>query len=265
MFTGGMGGRARRHGPARGRDLQYPIDLTLEEVVSGVDKTISIQRDAPCERCKGTGGEPGTQPITCTKCGGSGQFAQQRGFLTMYVTCDQCHGRGTINKNPCTTCRGRGTQLKTETLTVTIPPGVDSNMRLMAAQGMGEAGALGGPSGDLYVVIRVLIHNFFERKGDNLYCEVPISFYEATLGSKIRVPTINGTAMMNIPPGSQSGQLFRLRGKGVPKIRGIGTGDQIVQIKAITPTNLSRKQKDTLKELQESDKTNYRKGLKFKK
>jgi len=267
LFTGGGfgGARARRTGPSRGRDLQYPIDLTLEEVVSGVDKTIRIQRDAHCDRCHGSGGEPGTQPTTCTKCGGSGQVAQQRGFLTMYTTCDQCRGRGTINTKPCTACGGRGTQLKTETFTITIPPGVDTNMRLLAAQGMGEAGAEGGPSGDLYVVIRVLIHNFFSRKGDNLYCEVPISFYEAALGTKIRVPTISGSAMMNIPPGSQSGQLFRLRGKGVPKLRGIGTGDQIVQVKIITPTNLTKKAKDMLKELQMEDKVDYRKDVKGRK
>jgi molecular chaperone DnaJ len=266
MFTGGFGGaRARRTGPARGRDLQYPVDLTLEEVVSGVDKTIRVQRDAPCDRCHGSGGEPGTQPITCNRCGGSGQIKQQRGFLTMYMPCEKCQGRGTVNQTPCNACNGRGTQLKTETLTVSIPPGVDTNMRLMAAQGMGEAGIYGGPSGDLYVVIRVLTHPIFDRKGDNLYCEVPVSFYEAALGAKIRVPTINGSAMMNIPPGSQSGQLFRLRGKGVPKLRGVGSGDQIVQVKLVTPSNISRKAKDLIRELQQEDKTDYRKGLKFKK
>ena len=185
--------------------------------------------------------------------------------MTMFVPCDKCGGRGTINASPCKKCGGKGTEFKTDTITITIPPGVDNDMRLLAARDMGEAGANGGPAGDLFVAIRVLFHNFFERRGDNLYCEVPVSLYEAALGSKIRVPTINGTAMMNVPPGAQSGQLFRLRGKGVPKIRGVGKGDQIVQIKLVTPTNMSRKSKDLLKEMQKEDKTNYRKDLKFKK
>lgn len=265
FFSGGGRGRARSHGPLKGRDLLYPIDLTLEEVVSGVDKTISVQRQANCPTCHGSGGEPGTQPVTCDRCKGSGQVARQQGFMTMYVPCDKCGGRGTVNTSPCKKCSGKGTEFRTDTITVSIPPGVDNDMRLMAANGMGEAGANGGPAGDLYVAIRVLFHHFFERKGNNLYCEVPVNFYEAALGSKIRVPTISGTATMNIPAGAQSGQLFRLRGKGVPKIRGIGKGDQIVQIKLITPTNMTRKSKDLLKEMQKEDKTNYRKDLKFKK
>ncbi len=265
MFFGGRGGRARHTGPARGRDLQYPIDLTLEEVVSGTDKTIRVQHQSPCERCHGSGGEPGTQPVQCTACKGSGQTARQQGFMTMFTTCEKCGGRGTINTSPCTKCHGRGSELKSETLTINIPAGVDTNMRLLAAQGKGEAGMNGGPSGDLYVVIRVLIHRFFERKGDNLYCEIPLSIYEASLGAKIRVPTISGTATMNIPPGAQSGQLFRLRGKGVPKLRGVGTGDQIVQIKLVTPTNMNKKAKDLMKELQAEDKADYRKDLKYRK
>ncbi|HDS29866.1 MAG TPA: molecular chaperone DnaJ, partial [Firmicutes bacterium] len=239
--VGGRSGRTRT-GPRRGHDLQFVIDLTLEEAASGTKRTLRYKRHETCPTCRGSGAAPGTQPMKCTVCNGSGMVGERRGFMVFQQTCPRCHGSGKINTVDCSECHGRRFIEKEEVLTVDIPPGVDTNSKVRF-EGKGEAGDYGGPPGDLYIIARVAEHNFFVRKGDNLYCEIPINTYEATLGAKIRVPTLNGSTTVQIPAGVSSGEQITLKGKGIPHLRGWGSGDQIITLKVMTPSGLSTKQK----------------------
>lgn len=263
MFFGDRTGRAaRRRGPSRGADLQAVVDLTLEEVSKGTTKTLTIEHSVPCSYCGGSGAAPGSSPQTCSTCGGGGQVFSGGGFLRISQTCQVCHGTGQINTTPCDKCHGTGGERKTEKIAVKIPPGVTNNSRIRVG-GKGHAGSMGGPSGDLYVYTRVREHPFFQRIEDNLYCKIPITFTEAALGASIEVPTLTGKGKLRIVPGTQSGQQIRIKGKGIPHLRGWGQGDQICEIVVKTPVNLTTKEKKMLEELENVSQTDVRKDLKF--
>jgi len=262
LFGAAMGGTGRRsRGPMKGADLQYVVDLTLEEAAQGTGKNLRYKRHVTCPTCHGSGGAPGTQPSVCPVCNGQGMVGERRGFMVFQQTCPRCHGEGTINTVNCNECHGRRVIEKEESLKIDIPAGVDTNSKVRY-ESMGEAGMGSGPSGDLFIIARVREHDFFVRKGDNLYCEIPITVYEAALGAKIRIPTLNGSTTLTIPPGVSSGEQITLKGKGIPHLRGWGTGDQIVQLKVLIPAALNRKQKDLFKQLQDMDPTDVRKHLK---
>jgi molecular chaperone DnaJ len=240
----GHGGRSR---PRRGQDLQYSLELSFEEAARGVEKTLSIPRLVKCDTCGGDGCAPGKKPITCQHCGGSGQLRFQQGFFSIAKTCGSCNGQGTIIGDPCTTCRGRGAERRTRSVSVKIPGGVDTGSRLKL-RGEGELGTLGGPPGDLYVLIEVGEHPIFVRDGTDVVCDVPISFAQAALGTELRVPTLEGEAKLKVPAGTQSGHLLRLRGRGVPDLQGYGRGDQVVRVVVETPRKLSARQRELLEE-----------------
>ncbi|TCS43243.1 molecular chaperone DnaJ [Reinekea marinisedimentorum] len=250
IFGGGGGGRGRSS-VQRGSDLKYNLELTLEEAVRGVEKTIKVPTLVNCETCDGSGAKKGTSPTTCTTCGGSGQVRMQQGFFAVQQTCPTCSGTGKIIKEPCDSCYGRGVKEETKTLNVKVPPGVDTGDRIRLS-GEGEAGRNGGPAGDLYVEVHVRKHDIFERDGANLYCEVPISITEAALGGELEVPTLEGRVKLKIPHETQTGKLFRLRGKGVKPVRGHVVGDLMCRVVVETPVNLTARQKELLNELQES-------------
>lgn len=246
----GGGGRSRsRGGPQRGSDLRYNLDVNLEEAVHGTTTKIRIPTLVACKPCEGSGAKPGSKPVTCNTCGGVGQVRMQQGFFAVQQTCPTCRGRGTTISDPCTSCRGNGRVEEEKILSVKIPPGVDNGDRIRLA-GEGEAGTAGGPSGDLYVQIAVRPHKIFEREGKNLYCEVPISFVDAALGGEIEVPTLDGKVMLKVPEETQTGKLFRLRGKGVVPVRGGQAGDLICKVAVETPVKLSKQQKDILRQFQ---------------
>ena len=248
---GGGGRGGSRGGPQRGSDLRYTMDLTLEEAVRGVEKKIRIPTLTPCNTCEGSGAKPGTKPKTCTTCHGQGQIRMQQGFFAVQQTCPSCRGQGTIIEEPCTSCHGRGVKEETKTLSVKIPAGVDTGDRIRLA-GEGEAGSMGGPAGDLYVQVSVREHNLFHRDGRNLYCDVPISIVDAALGGELEVPTLDGRVKLKIPPETQSGKLFRLRGKGVLPVRGGPAGDLLCRVQVETPVNLTSEQKELLLKFQAS-------------
>lgn len=243
-FFGG-GGRAGRQ--ARGQDLAYSLEVSFEEAAFGTEKTVSIPRRVTCATCQGTGAEPGTRPQTCGTCRGSGQMRFQQGFFTVARTCNRCDGQGSVVTDPCTECQGAGAVRKTSNLQIKIPGGVDSGSRLKL-RGEGEAGPVGGIAGDLYVTIQVGEHPLFERQNNEVICELPISFPQAALGADIEAPTLEGKIKMKVPAGTQSGSIFRLRGKGIVDLRGRGRGDQLVRIVVETPTDLGAKQKELLEE-----------------
>ncbi|NMA69939.1 MAG: molecular chaperone DnaJ [Desulfitobacterium sp.] len=253
MFFGGGGG-GRRNGPVRGNDLQYDLTLTFEEAAFGTEKEIQIPRQETCSECQGSGAAPGTHPTNCSQCQGTGQIrATQRtpfGAIQTSKTCPNCNGTGQFIPNPCKECSGRGTVRKVKTLKVNVPAGSEHGLNLRFS-GSGEAGLRGGPPGDLYVVLNVRPHKFFEREGNDIYCEMPITFVQAALGAEIDVPTLEGKVKMKIPEGTQTGTVFRLRGHGIPYRRGSGRGDQHVQILVTTPTKLTDKQKELLREFGE--------------
>jgi len=264
LFGGAMGGaRAGRARTARrGADLQFVIDLSLEEAAKGVKRELRYRRHVTCTTCNGSGGAPGTQPTTCPVCGGRGVVGQTRGFMTFRQTCPKCHGTGQVNSVACSECQGNGVVDKEEVLPVKIPPGVDTNSRVRY-EAMGEAGLNSGPPGDLYIIARVAEHDFFVRKGDNLYAEIPITIYEAALGAKIKVPTlISGTTTVTVPAGASTGEQITLKGKGIPHLRGWGSGDQIVQLKVVTPSGLSKEQRKLFEQLKDLDKLDVRRHLK---
>ena len=238
------GGRTRQ---ARGDDLSYALDVSFEEAAFGTEKTISVPRRMRCPPCRGSGAKAGTQPRTCPTCRGSGQVRFQQGFFTVARTCDRCGGQGAMITDPCPECRGGGVVRKTSNLQIKIPAGVDTGSRLKL-RGEGEAGPTSGVPGDLYVAIRVAAHPLFERHDNEVVCELPISFPLAALGGEIETPTLEGKIKMKIPPGTQSGRVFRLRGKGVADLRGGLRGDQLVRVVVETPTKLGAKEKKLLKE-----------------
>ncbi|MEC9406277.1 MAG: molecular chaperone DnaJ [Abyssibacter sp.] len=239
---GGGGARA-----ARGADLRYDLPVDLEEAVNGVEKAIHIPTWDDCETCDGSGAKPGTKPKTCPTCQGAGQIRMQQGFFSVQQTCPTCRGRGEVIADACRDCSGRGRVEGEKTLSVKIPPGVDTGDRIRLT-GEGEAGERGAPPGDLYVQINVRAHDVFERDGNDLRCAVPLSFVTAALGGDIEVPTLKGRATLKIPEGTQSGRTFRLRGKGAPSVRGAGVGDLLCTVRIETPVNLSSKQKALLAE-----------------
>ncbi len=242
MFGGGG-----RDGSRDGADLRYDLELTLEEAARGVEKEISFRKHVTCERCDGTGAEPGSRRVTCPTCRGAGQVRRSGGIITFTQTCPSCGGAGSKIEKPCTACRGEGRTAKTTKINVRIPPGVDTGSRLRSA-GNGEAGLAGGQSGDLYIVLTIKEHELFERQGEDLFCEIPIKFTYAALGGTIEVPTLSGKASLKIPPATQSGTTFRLRGKGMPNLRGGAPGDQLVRVHVEVPTSLSGEQRRILEE-----------------
>jgi len=249
FFGGGRGGG--RGGPQRGSDLRYTLELNLEEAVRGTTVTIRVPTLVHCKTCDGSGAKRGTAPVTCTTCGGIGQVRMQQGFFSVQQTCPRCHGSGKMIADPCPDCRGQGRVEEHKTLSVKVPAGVDSGDRIRLA-GEGEAGTLGGPPGDLYVVVSVREHPIFQRDGKHLYCEVPISFADAALGGELEVPTLDGRVKLKIPEGSQTGKLFRLRGKGVAPVRGGAAGDLMCRVVVETPVNLSKRQRELLEEFRGS-------------
>lgn len=247
---GGGGGRGRG-GPQRGSDLRYTLDISLEDAVRGTTVEIKVPSLSGCDECDGSGARKGSSPVSCSTCGGIGQVRMQQGFFQVQQTCPTCRGRGKMIADPCPKCRGQGRVEKTKTLSVKVPPGVDTGDRIRLT-GEGEAGPDGGPPGDLFVQMSVRQHPIFERDGKNLYCEVPITFVAAALGGELEVPTLDGRVKLKIPPETQTGKLFRLRGKGVKPVRGGAVGDLLCRAVVETPVNLNKKQKELLKEFQES-------------
>jgi molecular chaperone DnaJ len=251
MFGDAMGGRGRgggqRGGAARGSDLQYNMDISLEEAFEGAEKTIRIPTWESCDTCDGSGAKKGTSASNCTSCGGAGRVRAQQGFFTVERTCPSCGGAGQVIKEKCGSCAGEGRMKTSKTLKVTVPAGIDHGRRIRL-NGEGEAGMKGGPAGDLYVLINVKSHKFYQREGSNLYCRVPVAMADAALGGEVKVPTIEGgKAEVKIPAGTQTGQQFRLKGKGMSVLHSSSRGDAYIEIFVETPVNLSGKQKDMLK------------------
>tara|TARA_R110002110_G_scaffold415748_1_gene654874 strand:+ start:117460 stop:118593 length:1134 start_codon:yes stop_codon:yes gene_type:complete len=246
----GGGGRGRG-GPQRGSDLRYTLDISLEDAVRGTTVEIRVPSLSACDVCDGSGAKKGSSPTTCGTCGGAGQVRMQQGFFQVQQTCPTCRGRGKSISDPCTACHGQGRVEKTKTLSVKVPPGVDTGDRIRLS-GEGEAGPDGGPPGDLFVQMSVKQHDLFERDGKNLYCEVPITFVAAALGGELEVPTLDGRVKLKIPAETQTGKLFRLRGKGVKPVRGGSVGDLLCRAVVETPVNLNKEQKTLLKKFQES-------------
>ena len=242
MFGGGS-----RDGGRDGADLRYDLELTLEEAARGVEKEISFRKLVSCERCEGSGAEPGSKRVTCPTCRGAGQVRRSGGIIVFTQTCPTCGGAGVKIEKPCIVCRGEGRVAKTTKLTVKIPAGVDSGSRLRSA-GNGEAAQAGGTPGDLYVVLSVKEHELFERQGDDLFCEIPIKFTLATLGGQIEVPTLTGKASLKIPTGTQSGTTFRLRDRGMPSLRGGRHGDELIRVHVEVPSALSAEQRKILED-----------------
>ncbi len=252
-------GRKMEEGPERGEDLTYTITIPFEEAVNGTVLTLQIKRKTRCSYCNGTGYEPGTGPRVCPNCGGRGRKTMHKGYMRFTVTCPVCHGTGQLPGTTCRYCGGEGRVDTTERIKVRVPPGVRDGGRLRIA-GKGNAGIKGGPPGDLYIIINVLPHRFFRREGDDIYITVPITVTEAALGARIEVPTIDGTAVVKVPPGTQSGQKLRLRGKGVKRPDG-SRGDMYVEVKIVPPDITDARVRDLLKKLQEIDRTNPREKL----
>jgi molecular chaperone DnaJ len=245
LFAGGR----RRGGPQRGADLRYDLEISFEESAKGAETTIQIPRQENCDTCRGTGAAPGSKPTTCPQCQGRGQLRYQQGFFTVARTCGQCRGTGQIITTPCSTCRGAGRVQRERKITVKIPPGIATGQRLRLF-GEGEGGAAGGPQGDLYVVVHVQEHPFFQRENNDLYCEIPLNYPTIALGGEIVIPTLEGDETFKIPEGTQTGQTFRLRGRGMPDVTGRGgRGDLLVTVTVITPKKLTREQRKLLEQL----------------
>ena len=253
MFFGG-GGRRNPNAPRQGDDLQYSMTITFEEAAFGTEKDIFIPKEESCSTCGGNGAKPGTRPETCSHCGGTGQLSVEQstpfGRIVNRRVCHHCQGTGQFVKEKCRTCHGNGKVKRQKKIHIKVPAGIDDGQQIRLA-GQGEPGENGGPPGDLYVVFTVQPHEFFERNGDDIYCEVPITFSQAALGDEIEVPTLHGKVKLKIPAGTQSGTKFRLRDKGIKNVRGYGQGDQHVNVRVVTPRNLNEKQKQLLRELAE--------------
>jgi molecular chaperone DnaJ len=256
FFSGIFGGRSRRSsrraGPTRGYDLETAVELTLTDIAKGAEKTIEFARQDICGECSGNGCAKGSSPGRCTTCGGTGQVAKGGGFFQMVSTCRQCGGSGQIITNPCKKCKGTGRVPKKRTVNIKIPPGVHEGQGIRVAS-EGEPGRGGGPRGDLYCYVRVQPHEFLQRDGNDLIAVVPISFTQAALGTTIDVPSINGTKGLKIPPGTQYGSVFRIKGQGLPDMRTHRTGDELVQITVETPTRLNAEQQELLREFAKSE------------
>jgi molecular chaperone DnaJ len=262
-FMGGRGGAGGRSRAQRGSDLRYNLRVSLEEAWSGAQKTIHVPTLVVCDACNGTGAEGGAEPVVCPTCSGMGKVRAQQGFFTVERTCPTCGGSGYIVKNPCRVCKGTGRVERERTLSVNIPAGVETGTRIRLA-GEGEAGVRGGPPGDLYIFIEVKEHPIFQRDGIHLYCPVPISITTAALGGEVEVPTIDGgRSRVKIPAGSQTGKQMRLRGKGMPALRGGGVGDMVIELRVETPVNLTARQRELLREFERLSEENNPEGDSF--
>lgn len=256
FMGGGRGGAGGRQRATRGSDLRYNLKVSLEEAFEGVQKTINVPTSVICGACSGTGAADGSEPTTCPTCSGMGKVRAQQGFFTVERTCPTCGGAGQIIKNPCQVCGGVGRVNKDRALSVNIPSGVETGTRIRLA-GEGEAGLRGGPSGDLYIFIEVSEHELFQRDGQDLFCRVPVSMSSAALGGDIEVPSIDGgRSRVKVPSGSQSGRQMRLRGKGMPGLRGGGHGDMFIELAVETPVNLTSRQKELLREFEKLSEEN---------
>jgi len=253
MFNmGGQGGR-RASRQQRGRDLKFDMRLEFEEAVFGVEREITIRRAEACETCEGSGSEGNKAAETCQQCGGRGQIRAQQGFFSIARTCPVCSGTGSVIRNPCKTCHGEARIQREHKILVKVPAGVEQDTRIRYT-GEGDAGRFGGAQGDLYVVLTVKAHKYFERDGDDVHCSVPISFAQAALGAEIEIPTLEGKETLKVPEGTQSGKEFKLKGKGVPHLSSYGKGDLIVEVRVQTPTKLNKQQKDLLRQLSDEIK-----------
>jgi molecular chaperone DnaJ len=261
VFGGARGAGGRRSSAQRGADLRYDLEMTLEEAAAGMTAQLRVPRLEACEACKGSGAAPGTQPESCPGCAGAGQVRYQQGFFSVARTCGQCRGAGRVIRTPCEACKGAGRVEREKQIEVKIPAGVETGSRLRLV-GEGEAGAQGGPAGDLYVVIHVKEHETFERQGNNLYASVPVTFAQAALGSETTVPTLDGQESLKVPAGTQTGTVFRLKGHGMPVLGGRGRGDLFVSVTVVTPTTLTREQRKLLEQLAQIEETDLSdKGL----
>lgn len=249
------GGRRRQQGPPRGANLRCEVSITFREAAFGTEKTISMNRAENCETCKGSGAKPGTSPQTCQHCRGAGVIQRSQGFFSIQETCPQCHGAGKVILDPCTSCRGSGRISKKTNLKIKIPAGSEDGTRIRIP-GQGETGPNGGQRGDLYCFVHVKPDEIFTRHGDNVVCEIPITFSQAALSAEIEVPTLKGKTTMKIPKGTQSGQMFRLRGQGIQNIHGYGVGDQIVTVNIEVPKKLTKKQEEILREFAKTEEAN---------
>ena len=251
FFGAARGGPAQRSGPTRGADLRYDLQITLEEAFRGLEREISFNHLGTCETCRGSGARPGSLIVSCDRCGGTGTMRSARqtplGQFVTQTTCTKCNGEGQVVPSPCETCRGRGRIERPRTLTVKIPPGVDDGSRIRIS-GNGEAGSRGGPAGDLYVYLSIAPHPNFKREGADISSDAPISFPQAVLGAKIHVASLEGPVELTIGPGTQSGSVYRLRGRGMPHVRGTGRGDQLVTVHVVVPTKLSRRERELLED-----------------
>jgi molecular chaperone DnaJ len=245
------GAQQRTGGPERGDDLRYDLELTFMEAAQGCEKEITVTKPDACESCHGSGAEAGATAKTCAVCGGRGQVISSRGIFSIAQTCPRCDGRGRVIDKPCRTCAGVGRRERTSTIKIKVPPGVDGGARLRSS-GNGEAGAHGGPAGDLYVVLHVKRHEIFGRDGDDLTCEVPISFAQAALGGVIKVPALTGSAEIKVPAGTQAGMVFRVKGKGIKNVQGYGHGDLLVRVQVEVPTHLNSVQRAKLEDFAKS-------------
>jgi molecular chaperone DnaJ len=263
-FMGGRGGAGGGRSRAqRGSDLRYNLRVSLEESFSGIQKTINVPASVACEVCRGTGAEGGAEPVTCPTCSGMGKVRAQQGFFTVERTCPTCSGMGQIIKNPCRACGGAGRTEKERALSVNIPAGVETGTRIRLA-GEGEAGLRGGPTGDLYIFIEVKDHPIFQRDGVHLFCRIPVSITTAALGGEVEVPTIDGgKSRVKVPAGSQTGKQMRLRAKGMPALRGGGSGDMLIELAVETPVNLTSRQKELMREFEKLSEDNNPEGSSF--
>jgi len=256
MFFGGGGASRDPNAPRQGADLQYTITLDFEEAIFGKETEIRIPKEEKCETCHGSGAKPGTKTKTCSHCHGSGQLNTEQntpfGKVVNRRVCHHCNGTGKVIPEKCPTCGGNGKVKKQKDIKITIPAGIDEGQQIRVS-GKGEPGVNGGPPGDLFVVVQVRQHDFFEREGDHIFCELPLTYTQAALGDEIEVPTVHGKVMLKVPAGTQTGKTFRLKGKGAPNVRGYGQGDQHIQVRVITPTKLTDRQKELLREFNEID------------
>jgi molecular chaperone DnaJ len=253
MF-GGFSGRQgqRRQGPSQGNDLRYDLNISFIEAVHGSEKELEITKRETCWTCEGSGARPGYKPQICPTCQGHGQVIHAQGFFRVQTTCPQCHGQGTVISEPCNDCHGEGLVARSKKVTLKIPAGIDSGAR-MRLRGEGEGGRRGGASGDLYVMIHVQDHEFFQRQGNDIYCRVPLAMSQAALGTTMEVPTIHGSTSLEIPAGTQPEQVFTIKGEGAPSLRGGGRGNMYITIRVVVPQKLSKKQKELLREFAELD------------
>ena len=255
LFGDIFGGGGRRRGPRRGRDVRCEVSLSLHEAADGVTKTVSFERHQKCTTCDGTGSEPGTEPVMCDYCGGHGKVIQSAGIVRMQTTCPSCQGAGSVIKNPCIGCQGSGYSLHPVKTDVKIPAGVDDGMRVRIA-GQGEPSTNGGPAGDCYCFVSIVPHELFERDGQHLICRIPITYPQAALGTTLDVPILQGRDELDIPAGTQSGEVFRLSGRGMPDPRRRGLGDLLVQVVIEVPKQLTEDEETLLRKLAESEQTN---------